>query len=73
MLRQKGIKLRRSYKRTLPELTKAQHNRTHPKRRKKARKAAKKLKTIAGALIRELEENSQREALQKYSEKLTIR
>lgn len=67
-----GIKLRRSYKRTLPELTKAQHNRTHPKRRKKARKAAKKLKTIAGALIRELERKLTEEALQKYSAKLEL-
>ncbi len=67
-----GVDLRRSYKRTLPELMKAQHNRTHPKRRKKARKAAKKLKTIAGSLIRELSRKLNEVALQKYSDKLEL-
>jgi len=49
------MKLRRSYKRTSKQLVRDTYNGTHPKRRKKARAAKKKLKTIAGRLIRELD------------------
>ena len=50
-----GIKLRRSYKRTSKQLLRDTYNATHPKRRKKAVAARRKLKTIAGRLVRELE------------------
>ena len=70
--KREGIKLRRTYKRTLPVLTKAQHNRTHPKRRKSARKAARKLKTIAGALVRELERKFNDSQAMAYSSKLQL-
>ncbi len=50
-----NIKLRRSYKRTSKQLVRETYNGTHPKRRKKANAAKRKLKTIAGRLIRELE------------------
>ena len=50
-----GIVPRRSYKRTAKELVRDTYNGTHPKRRKKANFAKRKLKTIAGRLIRELE------------------
>ena len=53
--KQEGLKLRRSYKRTSKQLVRDTCNSTHPKRRKKARAAKKKLKTIAGRLIRELD------------------
>ena len=53
--KQEGLKLRRSYKRTSKQLVRDTYNGTHPKRRKKARAAKKKLKTIAGRLIRELD------------------
>lgn len=50
-----NIKLRRSYKRTSKQLVRDTYNATHPKRRKKAAAARRKLKTIAGRLVRELE------------------
>jgi IS5 family transposase len=52
---EKGIKLRRSYKRTAKQLVRDAYNGTHPKRRKKASAARRKLKTIAGRLVRELD------------------
>lgn len=50
-----GIKLRQSYKRTISQLMIDQRFREHPRRRKKAMAAARKLKTIAGRLLREVE------------------
>ncbi len=50
-----GIKLRRSYKRTSKQLIRDTYNGNHPKRRKKANATKRKLKTIAGRLVRELE------------------
>ncbi len=50
-----NIKLRRSYKRTSKQLVRDTYNGSHPKRRKKANAAKRKLKTIAGRLVRELE------------------
>lgn len=50
-----NIPLRRSYKRTSKQLLRYTYNGTHPKRRKKADAAKRKLKTIAGRLVRKLE------------------
>lgn len=50
-----GIKLRQSYTRTTKQLMIEQRFRNHPKRKKKANAAAKKIKTIAGRMIRDLE------------------
>ena len=50
-----NIKIRRSYKRTSKQLVRDTYNGNHPKRRKKATRAKRKLKTIAGRLVRELE------------------
>jgi IS5 family transposase len=50
-----GIELRQSYSRTLKKLLMAQRFRNHPKNKGRARKADKKVKTIAGRLVRELE------------------
>ena len=55
--KQEGLPLRRSYKRTAKQLVRDTYNGTHPKRRKKANAAKRKLKTIAGRLVRELERN----------------
>ena len=52
---QEGIKLRRSYVRTTKNLVRDTYHGTHPKRRKKANAAKRKLKTIAGRLVRELD------------------
>jgi len=49
-----GIKLRQTYKRTITKLMKAQRFRNHPKNYKKAKRCARKLKTIAARLVREL-------------------
>ena len=50
-----GIELRQSYTRTLKKLLMAGRFRNHPKNKGKARKADKKVKTIAGRLVRELD------------------
>ena len=50
-----GVVLRRSYKRTSKQLLRDTYNGTHPRRRKKAKASRRKLKTIAGRLVRELQ------------------
>jgi IS5 family transposase len=52
---QQAIELRQSYTRTLKKLLKDQRFRNHPKNKGRARKADKKVKTIAGRLVRELD------------------
>ena len=52
---QESIELRQSYKWVLKKLLMDQRFRNHPKNKGKARKADKKVKTIAGRLVRELE------------------
>ncbi len=49
------IELRQSYTRTLKRLLMDQRFRNHPRNKGKAKKADKKVKTIAGRLVRELE------------------
>lgn len=50
-----GIELRQSYARTMKKLLMEQRFRSHPKNKGRARKADRKVKTIAGRLVRELE------------------
>jgi IS5 family transposase len=50
-----GIAIRQSYTQTLKKLSLNQRFRSHPKNRSKAIKADRKVKTIAGRLVRELE------------------
>lgn len=50
-----GLKPRQSYTFTLKKLGVAQRFRNHPKNKGKARRADKKVRTIAGRLVRELE------------------
>jgi IS5 family transposase len=50
-----GIELRQSYTRTLKKLSLDQRFRNHPRNHKRARKADRKVKTIAGRLVREIE------------------
>jgi transposase, IS5 family len=52
-----GIEVRQTYTRTLKQLSRDQRFRNHPKNKAKARKSDKKIKTIAGRLVRELERN----------------
>lgn len=51
----KGLKVRQSYKRIIPKLMQAQRFRSHPKNKSKAIRAERKLKTIAGRLLREVD------------------
>ena len=50
-----GIELRQAYTRTLKKLLMEQRFRNHPKNKGRAKKADKKVKTIAGRLVRELD------------------
>lgn len=52
-----GLPMRQRYSRTLKKLSFDQRFRNHPKNKAKARKADRKVKTIAGRLVRELERN----------------
>jgi IS5 family transposase len=52
-----SLPVRQSYTRTLKALYRDQRFRNHPRNRKKALRADRKLKTIAGRLVRELERN----------------
>lgn len=67
-----GIKQRQTYKRVSKQLGRDTYNSKHPKRRKKAQKAQRKLKTIAGRQIRELGRMLSKEALEKYSKELEL-
>ncbi len=70
--KKEGIVLRQSYKRILKQLMIDQRFRQHPKRRKKANAAARKIKTIAGRVVRDIERKMSDEQLQRYAADLTI-
>ena len=67
-----GIVLRQSYKRTLKQLMIDQRFREHPKRRKKANAAARKIKVISGRVIRDLERKLNAEQLERYEQDLLL-
>ena len=67
-----GIKLRQSYKRTLKQLMIDQRFREHPKRKKKAMAAARKIKVIAGRVVRDLERKMTPEPLARYEQELLL-
>lgn len=67
-----GVRQRQSYRRTTKQLVRDTYNGKHPKRAKKARKAQKKLRTIAGRLIRELERKLSAEKRAAYREDLAF-
>lgn len=54
---EQNLPVRQSYKRVLKKLSVDQRFRNHPRNKGKARKADRKVKTIAGRLVRELERN----------------
>lgn len=58
-----GVKLRRRYRKEVRRQVMAQRWRGHPRRQQAARKGVRKLKTIAGRLIRELERKLPRKVL----------
>ena len=68
-----NIKLRQRYTRIVKQLMIDQRFREHPKRKKKANAAARKLKTIAGRLVRDVERNlDEVERLSYYDEQLWL-
>lgn len=64
------LQIRQTYTRTLKKLGVNQRFRNHPKNKLKARKADKKVKTIAGRLVRELERNLTPNSI--YQNEITI-
>jgi IS5 family transposase len=70
--KKEGMKVRQSYKRTIKKLMMEQRFRNHPKNRKRAMRSERKLKTIAGRLLRELQRNLSSVAYKKYEEKLRV-
>ena len=67
-----NIVQRQSYKRVSKNLVRTTYNRNHPKRKKNAIKAQKKIKTIAGRVVRELLKKLPEEVLQKYESELLL-
>jgi IS5 family transposase len=65
--KKENIEQRQNYKRTLKTLQIKQRFAHHPKRKKEARVALRKLRTIAGRLVRELERELNSTALKTYA------
>jgi transposase, IS5 family len=65
-----GITLRQSYSRTLKDLKLKLRFSHHPARRKEANKARKKIKTIAGRLVRDVMRKLKQEHLPLYQQQL---
>jgi IS5 family transposase len=72
LAKQEGIILRQTYTRTLKQLMIDQRFHSHPKRRKKARAALRKIKTIAGRQVRDIERQFTPNQQNKYQELFVI-
>ncbi len=70
--KQENINQRQTYKRTMKKLLLKQRFAHHPKRKKEARAALRKLRTIAGRLVRELERVLDENAIKQHAEQLII-
>lgn len=70
--KQENFTQRQSYTRISKQLLKDTYNSTHPKRKKKAKKAQKKLKTYAGRVVRELQNKLPEDILPSYSDELDL-
>lgn len=70
--RKESIELRQSYKGTSKKLMLDQRFRNHPRNKKKALSAQRKLKTIAGRLVRELERKLPAASLLKYAKEIEV-
>jgi IS5 family transposase len=70
--KQEGIVLRQTYTRTLKQLLIDQRFHSHPKRRKKAKAALRKIRTIAGRQVRDIERQFTDKQKEKYQELFVI-
>ena len=66
------VEQRQTYTKVSKQLVRDTHNSSHPKRRKKAKKSGRKLKTIAGRLLRELERKLPEPLLVEYQQELDL-
>jgi len=69
---QEDITQRQTYVRISKQLLRDTYNSAHVSRKKKAKKAGRKLKTIAGRLLRELERKLPEEVLETYEEEIAL-
>lgn len=67
-----GINLRQSYKREIKQLLIDQRFHQHPKRRKKALTAARRIKIIAGRLVRDVERKCNTQQQIKYQKDIEL-
>ena len=67
-----GIELRQSYKRTIKKLSYRQRFRKSKEQQKIARKSDRKIKTIAGRLVREIERKLTADRLTEYSTEIEL-
>lgn len=70
--RTEGVDQRQSYKRVSKQLLRESYFGHHPRRRTKARRARKKLRTIAGRVLRELERKLTDEQLAAYKQPMDL-
>jgi len=70
--KEEGVSLRQSYRRTKKKLILAQRNANHPRNRKRSRAARRKLKTIAGRLVREIQRKLPSRVLKRYADQIDI-
>jgi len=70
--KEEKIALTRTYAKEVKKLKLHTRFATHPKNRKKARRAVKRLKTISGRLLREIQRKLTPEQLAHYAEKLAL-
>jgi len=70
--KKEDIEQRQSYTRTSKHLLRETYNSAHPKRQKKAKRAQKKLNTIAGRVVRELQNKLPDEVLPSYRDQLDL-
>lgn len=67
-----GIQQRQNYKRVAKQFVRDTYNPNHPKRKKKAKAASRKIKTIAGRLLRELERKLTDSQSAKYEQEIAL-
>jgi IS5 family transposase len=70
IVEKENLPQRQSYTRTIKELAREQRFRNHPKNKKRAIKADRKIRTIAGRLVRELYRNLPANSI--YSDELAL-